>query len=146
EARKHLVKAMKTAFPDISIPEVDAAHPLQEEIKKINARLDKQDEERTSRQHQRAAKQKHDELLAHGWTQKQIDDVVQFATDNGISHFDAAAALYREQNPPEPSTRIWDDPRSAAQQEEDADYINKLFKAGGNSDSIATAHAMRVTR
>lgn len=113
KARPLVLRAQKETFPDAAIPEIDAAKPIEdavgavrkefEEFKAAQAK-EKQDQEAQARTSafiaQWELQKKNVRERYRDWNEKAIEEVEKFAQEKGIPDFEAAAARYRELNPP----------------------------------------------
>ena len=92
-------KAVKEILPDMKIPEVDLAAPIEQSIAELNKRFDgfekhlKDAGSEANRIEKRAA------LKAEGWTDEGLTKVEEMMKKDGIGSYDAAAALFEKRNP-----------------------------------------------
>lgn len=111
EARKMVLQAQKTVFPNVSIPEIDAAAPVSAELTKIQeeqAKLAKMIEddkaqreaEKRTREFTNSMEAKKAKLRNEGWTDEGIASVMKLAEERGSADLEAMAALHDKLHPP----------------------------------------------
>lgn len=111
EARRKVLEARKITDPNVSIPELDAAAPLNgalDEIKKTLAEERKAREtEKSERDQQRRLDEfnatldrQRDTLRRAGWTEEGLSEVQKHAAERGIPDLEVAAAHYEKLHPP----------------------------------------------
>ena len=111
EARTMLLKARKTANPNVSIPEIDAAAPVQSEISELRKVLAEQAEERKREREEAAAAraleaqqrtyEKQERALRDaGLREEGIAEIKKHALERGIPDLEVAAAHWEKLHPP----------------------------------------------
>jgi hypothetical protein len=138
--RLNLLKLVKAHFPDVPIPEVDAAKPVYDEIDKIRAELaaerearakDKaeREEEESKRVATRSIADSRRQLREEGWDDEGIEQIETHMRSTGNPHYESAAAYVRSKLPATPdnmpntmSGQRWDWFRAP-----DADVDHKLL-------------------
>lgn len=112
KTRRRTLEMLKEINPALSIPEIDAAAPVLDEVKKANDRvaaLEKQiqddKETRAKEDRERSTTGKIEEgraaLRKKGYTDEGIAAVEKLMQDEGIIHYEAAASLLASRTPPE---------------------------------------------
>lgn len=158
KTRKKYLEAIKEARPDIPIPEIDAAQPVQTEIAdikkffsdKFDALSKERDDEKkdrllgTVRAQYDKGKQ---ELLDLGYTPEGVADVEKFMEANSLTDFSLARKAYEFDNPrpapARPSRGNYFDMMEQKTAGSD-DYIKKLFETGGQDESVLDAQISTV--
>ncbi len=111
EARTMLLKARKTANPNVSIPEIDAAAPVQSEISELRKVLAEQADERKREREEAAAsraleaqqrtyEKQERSLRDAGWREEGIAEIKKHALERGIPDLEVAAAHWEKLHPP----------------------------------------------
>jgi hypothetical protein len=110
EARKLVLKARKISDPTASIPEIDAAEPVNKEIQALKDQFEALKAERAAAE-EAAKVQAHTDSFINSWKAKKteyrdagyntdyVESVEKLAQERGIADFDAAAALFDKMNP-----------------------------------------------
>jgi hypothetical protein len=109
--RGDFLKAVKKVRPDMPIPEIDAAAPIQAKLDELSAKQDaffaKLEEEKAARaaesETNKFMSQWNDQkqtLLKRGYYEKMVDKIEAFAKQEQIPNLLAAAAYYDQVNPP----------------------------------------------
>lgn len=127
-SRREFLRLAKSRNPTLSIPEVDAAAPIIEEVnsvrkmqedfiesqravdadraKKMDEFLAAQEAARTAAEEEKRVtafqqtwEQQESQLRREGWRDSGIEQVRKFAEDNGISNLRIAADAYERRNP-----------------------------------------------
>src|SRR5271155_4391710 len=158
KTRKKYLEAVKEARPDLPIPEIDAAAPVQNEISEIKKMVsetlekfakDRDDEKQDrvlSSVKERYAKGKQG-LSDLGYTPEGIADLEKFMESNGLTDFELARKAYEFDNPrPAPARpsrgNFWDAQEAKAAGSDD--YFKKLFETGGQDESVLDAQISTV--
>jgi uncharacterized protein YyaL (SSP411 family) len=154
--RDNFLRAVKEVRPNMPIPEIDVAKPIQDKLDALEAKqvafFAKQEEAEAAR----LAAQKDDEFLS-GWNKQKntlleqgyhpaaVDKVVEFAKAEGIPNLLAAAAYYEKRNPPSltnPRASLFDAFNEDAS--DDGKYLKRLMdgraQPGGVIDDGAVMH------
>lgn len=144
-ARRLLLQAHKVVNPNVSIPELDAAQPVEEEIGKLRAEIAADKAERAKEKEDAAAAKKLEEfkqgweqqrlaLIGQGWTEEGLKKVEEHAQKEGIGSLRAAANDWEKLNPQTGSVmtpgRVGFDPFSSA--DRDDETFKKLFASQGD--------------
>lgn len=125
KTRRQVLQLYKEVDPNASIPEIDAASPVLEEVNKTRAemavlqkKLDDRDaaEARATRERevQNSITLGQDRLRTAGWTDEGITNVEKLMQDRGLTDYEAAAALFERSQPkdepvmPSDFGRNWD--------------------------------------
>lgn len=149
KARKKYLESVKEAFPNVAIPEIDAAAPVVDAVSKIQqdvtAELAKFREEFSKRDADaqvNAVRSKFDTerrklIEQHNYTTEGADAVVKFMEERGLTDFDVARKAFEFDNPrPSPGRpsrgNMFD---MVEQQKGGDDYIKSLFAAGRDSSA-----------
>ena len=148
-ARRKYLEAVKQVYPNVSIPEIDAARPVLEdvekvktavfdEIKKLREDLQKDQEGRQVSAVKLKYEQGRQSLIDLGYTPEGVADVEKFMTDNGIMDWNIARKSIEYDNPrPAPARpsrgNMFDVIESKTTGD---DYIKKLFETGGKDESV----------
>lgn len=147
ETRQAFLQLAKRANPKLPIPEVDAAAPviaavngIREDLNKF--RTEQAEKERLAQEQAAIAALNNkwasaeEQMRRAGWRQAGIDQVKQFAEQNGIADLGIAADAFERRNPqPAPA-----DSRAAgwnvfAQDTQEDTYIKDQMAAMGESDA-----------
>lgn len=151
KSRPLMLQAQKEAYPESVIPEIDAAKPVMTEIEKVRtefADYRKAQEEKETK----ALNESKLNAFAAEWAaqkgrvrdrypdfnDKALEEIEKFATEKGIPDFEAAAARYRELNPPAqiqtPHTGGW----GFFEENTDTlkDDMDKLMQSHGDNDAV----------
>lgn len=111
-ARRKVLEAQKALDPNIVIPELDAAKPLEAALSEMDKKLSALDE-RLSKDADERAKAKtiseltscwekgRGELRTQGYTDEGLTKIEKLMEERGIADHDAGAALFDRLNPPE---------------------------------------------
>jgi hypothetical protein len=158
KTRKKYLEAVKEARPDLPIPEIDAAQPVQSEVaeikKMVSETLEKFAKERDDEKQDRllsSVKERYakgkQELADLGYTPEGIADVEKFMEANGLTDFALARKAYEFDNPrpapARPSRGNYFDMMEQKTAGSD-DYIKKLFETGGQDESVLDAQISTV--
>lgn len=111
--RSKLLALVKEDFPDLPIPELDAAKPVYDEIEKIRAELAAEREERAKERAERDDADKKSAanktiaesrqmLRQDGWDDEGIEKIETYMRENGTPDYKSAAAYVRSQLPQTP--------------------------------------------
>jgi hypothetical protein len=147
-ARKKLLTAIKDVDPKASIPEIDAAAPINDAMQSVRDELaamraereaEKQQAEQDARiralQGRWAAQEA--TLRTQGWREQGIAQVRAFAEENGIGDLSIAADSWSVRNPapaPQSSGGPW--ALFGGTQEEDDTYVEDLMKSADLSGNV----------
>ena len=147
-ARQMLLRARKTANPDIPIPEIDAAAPVitridgaMDEIRKLREDLAERDRKADEERRVAAFAGKWDEQKAQlrrdGWRLSGIDGVVKYAEEHGIADLTIAADSYAVRHP-EPTVMAsgngaWNMFNTTGPDQTDT-FVEDMMKSGGNDE------------
>lgn len=157
--REKFFRVVKEVRPDLSIPEIDAADPINAKIAELDARYAKFERVQAEQAELAAQRAQESEFITAWNKQKQIllsqgyypDAVAQieaFAQQQQIPNLEAAAALFEKQNPPSLSA-----PRGGlsafGDKTNSGDYVKTLMEVAGNNggrihDNIVFSEAQRV--
>lgn len=147
-ARKLILQARKTVDPNVNIPEIDAAAPINAavddvrgELNKLRAELAAKDqaaeEERTLARFNAKWEGQASQLRASGWRQAGIDAVKTFAEENGIADLSIAADAWQARNPaPAPSTSGGNFGLFGNRDDADDTYVMDLMKSGSPGGNV----------
>lgn len=111
--RKEFLKLYKKLHPDVPVPELDAAGPVEDKIfeidKKHQEALDALradiEQERMTRRTTESIESARLNLRKQGWMDDGIAQVEKLMTERGLTDYEAAAALVEKMTPrPEPVT------------------------------------------
>lgn len=159
KTRKKYLEAVKEAHPNIPIPEIDAAAPLNTEVAAIRDEFAKQlkemREERENEKKDRllgSVREQYNkgksELADLGYTAEGIADVEKFMETNGLTDFTLARKAYEFDNPrpapARPSRGNYFDMIESKNSKDGDDYIKKLFETGGQDESVLDAQINTV--
>lgn len=111
ESRKLLLKARKTADPNASIPEIDAAAPVNAQVDEIKQMLAAEKAERLAEKQSREQEKQIDQftqswerqkttLRNQGWSDQGLSAIENHAKERGIPDLEVAAAHWEKLNPP----------------------------------------------
>ena len=159
KTRKKYLEAVKEARPDLPIPEIDAAAPVQSEVAEIKKmvtdtlekfakeRDDEKQDRLLSSVKERYAKGKQD-LVDLGYTPEGIADLEKFMETNGLTDVSLARKAYEFDNPrpapARPSRGNYFDMMESKNATDGNDYIKKLFETGGQDESVLDAQINTV--
>lgn len=108
--RTAFLSMVKEVKPDLSIPEIDAAAPVNAKLDAMSAQMSefiaaqKKREDDAAQREQEASfanswNAQKNNLLNSGYMEDAIPQIEEFAKKRGIPDLEAAAALYEKQNP-----------------------------------------------
>ena len=111
EARKLVLQARKITEPGVSIPEIDAAAPLNGALNEIRKELqadraarqkerDEADQQRRLDEFNAGLDRQRTMLRQQGWTEEGLTEVLKHAQERGIPDLEVAAAHYEKLHPP----------------------------------------------
>lgn len=111
EARRKVLEARKITDPNVSIPELDAALPLNNALTEIQKELKADRAARAAEKEADAQQRRIDEFNAGldrqrdtlrraGWTDEGLSEVQKHAQERGIPDLEVAAAHYEKLHPP----------------------------------------------
>lgn len=159
KTRSQYLRAVKEAHPDIPIPEIDAAAPLNSEVaeikKMVSETLETFRKERETDKQDRvlsAVREQYNkgksELLDLGYTPEGVADVEKFMETNNLTDFALARKAYEYDNPrpapARPSRGNYFDMIEQKNAKDGNEYIKKLFETGGKDESILDAQINTV--
>jgi hypothetical protein len=147
KARRKYLEAVKETYPNMAIPEIDAAAPVVDAVTQIRNEVAEQlkkfgddiAKERETAQingiKNRFETERSNLITKHNYTPEGADALIKMMEEKGIVNFDDARKIFEYDNPRPPPGRpsrgnMFDmvDQRSAGD-----DYIKKLFAAGRDS-------------
>lgn len=153
KARRKFLEAAKEVNPNASIPEIDAAAPLQhglsildqkmnEFISKVDHRLSQADETRARRLVDRKIEEGRKMLSDRGYTEDGIKKVEALMESEGIADYTNATKVFEFDNPlPSPGRPsrgnmfdFIDESSKAAEQQND--YIKQLMATKGEDENV----------
>lgn len=113
EHRRTLLKVQKELYPEIAVPEIDAANPVLDEIKKMREDFEadkKAREEADAKRAEEGAKgewerkwlQGRASLKEKNYNDEGIEAIEKLMLDRNIPDHEAGLALFEKQNPPPP--------------------------------------------
>ncbi|PWU21820.1 MAG: hypothetical protein C5B50_00625 [Verrucomicrobia bacterium] len=154
-ARKLLQQAQKEAFPDLPIPELDAAKPLHDEISglkqslaDVQAKIDAEKAEQKAEEQRRQLKSTYEagrETLRknHRYTPEGIKKIEEMMEAKGILSHEDGRLLYEALNPPQSPVApagfgSWD---FAQQIGEGGTDLKKLMDSKGEDDQLVAKMA-----
>jgi hypothetical protein len=125
KTRRQVLGLLKEAAPQLSIPEIDAAAPIMDEVQKANQRvadlekkLSEKDAEETKAKQTQKLESEFEEgkkyLRKNGVQDETIPAVIEFMTKRGLVDFEAGLALWEKSQPtdsaidPINTSRSWD--------------------------------------
>lgn len=112
ESRRKILEAQKIVNPNASIPELDAAKPINDAVTALSKQIDdmrsdiaKEREERDTAKRNGEFQAKwnrgRQQLVDTGYTLEGVEKVEKLMEERGIADHDAGAALFEKLNPPE---------------------------------------------
>lgn len=148
-ARRKYLEAVKETYPNIAIPEIDAAAPVYDAVTKVKnevtAELQKFREEWTKDRDAALVggiKNKYETERAnliskHNYTPEGADALVKMMEEKGLTNFDDARKIFEFDNPRPPPGRptrgnMFD---MVEQRASGDDFIKHLFEAGRDSSA-----------
>lgn len=158
KSRRMLLEARKTANPNVVIPEIDAATPVQDELAKLRAEMAADRAERAREAAERAEAQRTAEftrqwesqrraLSQQGWRDEGIAEVEKHARERGIPDLEVAAAHFEKLHPPpEPviggsaSWGFFDAPPA------DDTFVKNMIESRGENESALNAEINAVLK
>lgn len=156
KTRKQYLSAVKEAYPQIPIPEIDAAAPVLSQVSDLEKKMDafietvkkERDEDKTDRA-RRGIDRKVEEgralLRSRMYTEEGIQKIEEMMATEGIADYNNAIKIHEFDNPPpaigRPSRGNMFD---IQEQKTGDDYIKKLFETGGKDESVVDAHISTV--
>jgi hypothetical protein len=114
EHRRTLLKVQKELYPDIAVPELDAANPVLDEVTKLREAFEadkKAREEEAAKRNDESAKSEWEKKWAEGrsflktkhkYNDEGIEAVEKLMIDRNIPDHEAGLALFEKMNPPPP--------------------------------------------
>jgi hypothetical protein len=114
KTRRKVLEAQKELNPNLAIPEIDAAHPVQEQMAALEKLVREQNEALAADKAERAEEKRRAEmegrwskgrskLRKQGWSDEGIERVEKFMEEKLVADHEVAAAAYEKMNPdPEP--------------------------------------------
>ena len=100
ETRRQTQMLVKKVNPKASIPEIDAAIPIYQELKKTNDTVAELRAELTRRDARDEINSKQSVLQGQGYSEDGIRKLEGLMVERGIGDYEAAAALFDRMNPP----------------------------------------------
>jgi hypothetical protein len=161
KARRKLLEAQKEAHPDLSIPELDAEKPVQDEITKLRTELDedrklrakeKEEEKAESSKKELNAKWEEGRLFArqNGYNEEGLKALEDFMQKEGVFSHRIGMAAFEKEHPQEQVIASSTDWNFFEQPEGDGkDLMSKMLETKGEDDSILrkmTQQALTDTR
>lgn len=152
KARRQYLAAVKEVYPNLAIPEIDAAAPLldevskvrsefAEELKKFREDLNKDRENDQVRSIKGRFDSERRKLIdAHNYTPEGADALVKMMEEKGIVDFDDARKIFEFDNPrPTPARPSRGNMFDFVESKNTGDdYIKELFAAGRDSGAHET--------
>jgi hypothetical protein len=138
-ARRKILEAQKVLDPNIVIPELDAAKPLEEALAKMDEKLSTLDKRLSKDAEDRETAKKlgelnsrwekgRSELRTQGYTDEGITKIEKLMEERGIADHDAGSALFDRMNPPEVPI---------APQNSGFDVLMGNFNGGGEAEAAS---------
>lgn len=108
--RAKILHLVKEAIPNISIPELDAAAPLQAELAELRKQIDDEKAARAKEREEAEKRAQVDDaesmirkgrkmLKDQGYTKEGIEQIEKLMEERGIIDYEAASALWEKSNP-----------------------------------------------
>lgn len=157
KTRRQYLQAVKTNHPGISIPEIDAAQPVLEdvekvktavfdEIKKLREDIQKDQEGRQVSAVKLKYEQGRQAMLDMGYTPEGVADLEKMMTEKGLLDWEDGRRIYEYDHPrPAPARPTRGNMFDFVEQKNTGDdYIKKLFETGGKDESIVDAQISKV--
>jgi hypothetical protein len=154
KTRKAYLQAIKEANPQIPIPEIDAAEPINSEISEMKNAMTKfmddfkkeRDDEKSQNQIKevkRSYEAGKSKLLDLGYTPEAIGEIEKLMESEGITNWEVGRKAFEYDNPrpaPAAPSRANFFSTKEKSQGDDSDYIKSLFEAGaqGNEQALDT--------
>ncbi|HEV2225089.1 MAG TPA: hypothetical protein VGR84_19005 [Candidatus Acidoferrales bacterium] len=136
--RQSLLKIQKDLYPDVPVPEIDAANPI---LEKLSALEQKFEDDRKAREEAatKAAKDAQDsewttrwnkghEMLAGRFNEEGVAAIEKMMHERGIADHEAAMALFEKHNPPPPPPLTGSSRFNWFEQVEGAPDVNMLLE------------------
>lgn len=152
KTRRNYLAQVKEAFPNIAIPEIDAAAPVINEVNELKKSMTEfMDAIKTDREKERAEKigstvqakiaEGRRKAAERGYTAEGIEKLEQMMVEKGLSDFDDALKLYEYDNPPAAPARptrgnMFDFIDENQKGDNANDYIKSLFATKGEDDGV----------
>lgn len=148
EARRRVLEAQKLIDPNVAIPELDAAKPVQDAVAAISEKLDKAiGEIRSEREKEKdearlnALRSRWTDgqvfLRKHGYNDEGIKKVEEIMEQRGIaSHEDAAKIFEFENPPPPPATPAGFGSYNFFAKDQGGEDFKELIASRGDSESV----------
>jgi hypothetical protein len=147
KARQKYLEAVKETYPNVSIPEIDAARPVVEHVAKVQQAVSEElkkfreemAKEREANQigavKSRFASERQRLIEKHNYTPEGADKLVEMMEQKGITDFDDARKIFEFDNPrPAPGRPSRGNMFDMVEQKNEGDeYIKNLFAAGRDS-------------
>ena len=157
KARQKYLEAVKETYPNVSIPEIDAARPVLagveqvktevfNEIKKLREDLQKDQEGRQVSAVKLKYEQGRQGLRDIGYTEEGLADVEKMMTEKGLLDWEDARRIYEYDHPrPAPARPSRGNMFDFVEQKNSGDdYIKQLFETGGKDESVVDAQINKV--
>jgi hypothetical protein len=149
KARAKYLQAVKETFPNVAIPEIDAAAPVLDEVSKVRTeftdemkkfREELAKERETTQINNIKGRYDHERrrlIDAHNYTPEGADALVKMMEEKGIVDFDDARKIFEFDNPrPAPGRPARGNMFDMVEQKNAGDdYIKQLFAAGRDSSA-----------
>lgn len=144
KTRESILRAQKTLNPDASIPELDAAEPLRNELTAMREEMktfreetlrEKQDRDQAEKMSKMSQKweQGRDRVRAQGYSEDGIKAVEALMENEGILNHEAGLAYFERLNPPSDPIAVGSSRFDLfGQKEGDDDFMKSLMESGGD--------------
>lgn len=158
KTRGRLLQLRKETDPNVVIPELDAAAPLNSEMAEIKKAFAEDRAERAADRAERelqattAALQstwnrQKDTLRSQGWREEGISAIEKHAQERGISDLEIAAAHWEKINPPaEPAQSSGSSWGFFDQQTEDDKFVPAMLASRGDDEAALNAEISAALR
>lgn len=147
KARRKYLEAVKEVYPNVAIPEIDAAAPLHDEMSKVRSELSEEmkkfreeiakdrEASQISSIRGRYDSERRKLIDAHNYTPEGADALVKMMEEKGIVDFDDARKIFEFDNPrPTPARPSRGNMFDMVEQKAAGDdFIKELFAAGKDS-------------
>jgi hypothetical protein len=144
-SRKMLLQARKVVNPNVSIPEIDQAAPINEAVTQVHGELNKLRAELAERDRLAAERETMEkfnakwegqaaQLRSAGWRAAGIEAVKTFAEENGIADLSIAADAWQARNPAPPASTTSGGMFGlfgGGNADKEDTYVQDLMKSGG---------------
>jgi len=147
QARTAFLQTAKKVNPKLAIPEIDAAAPVLAAVQAANKKMDdfiaaqaakdaEREQQAKIQEFQSKWTAQEQDLRRRGWMQPGIDQVKQFAENNGIADLSIAADAFERRNPqPDParSASSWN--LFGAREDKDT-FVQDMMKSRGDNEAV----------